>query len=166
MPAQQPGRSTQNYQTPACFIQAVTRRLDIDVFTVDLAADVHNTQAPVWVDEQTNALSLAACMWAAHIGVGWGWLNPPYARIAPWAARGLHTGQAGGKLAFLVPASVGSNWFRDCIHGQPGVSTLFLNGRIPFIPDKPTWLYPKDCMLVLFQGTAEPYKSDVWTWRS
>ena len=71
-----------------------------------------------------------------------------------------------------MPASVWSNWYRDFIHEQHGVQTLFLNGRLCFIKDwqhtinpedwallyEVTALYPKDCICVLF-GTAQPLPS-------
>lgn len=65
-------------------------------------------------------------------------------------------------MAFLVPAGVGANWYRDFIHRRALV--LALNGRLAFMPDKPTWLYPKDCILCLFGPTVTP-DFDVWSWR-
>src|ERR1035437_1576328 len=169
MPRQRPYRSKQDYTTPQVFIDAVKMWLDIRTFAFDFAADKTNTKAVRYWTEQDDSLSIPATEWARHCGQGWGWLNPPYANIGPWAARCLETASLGGHIAFLVPASVGSNWYRDYIHDQLGVTVLFLNGRIPFIPNKPNWLYPKDCMLVLF-GTGQPlernFESDVWAWRS
>jgi hypothetical protein len=63
------------------------------------------------------------------------------------------------KIALLVPASVGSNWYRDYVDRYAYV--LFLNGRIDFIPGEP---YPKDCMLVLYGYSNKP-GNRVWTWR-
>lgn len=77
----------------------------------------------------------------------------------------------GADIAFLVPAAVGSNWFRDYIWGEPGVTVLYLNGRPSFDGKNP---YPKDCMLVLFHGSIYKthsrygnlsFQSDVWTWK-
>jgi phage N-6-adenine-methyltransferase len=165
MPAQKPHRSKQDYSTPDEFISAVQTYLGIDKFCYDFAADRHNKKATEWFDELANALTIP--FWDDYLnatGWGWGWLNPPYTNIGPWAARCLETSLAGGKIAFLVPASVGSNWYRDYIHDQFGVKVLFLNGRIGFMPDNPKWLYPKDCALVLF-GTGTPFAVDVWTWK-
>ena len=164
MPTQKPGKSCQTYATPAVFIDAVKRLLKIRSFAFDFAADSTNTQAIRYWSVKDDSLSIPASEWAQHCGQGWGWLNPPFAQIEPWVAKCLDVASLGGHIAFLVPASVGSNWYRDYIHDQDGVRVLFLNGRIPFMPDKPKWLYPKDCELVLF-GTGEPFQSDVWTWR-
>lgn len=162
-PEQKPGRSKQNYATPAIFIDAVKAKLGIDGFAFDFAADEFNTKAQRWWNEQVDSLSRTPEEWVAELGGRWGWLNPPYANIGPWAKRCNEVALLGGKVAFLVPAGVGANWYRDHVH-RAHARTLFLNGRIPFMPDKPTWLYPKDCILSLyslgFQG------NDVWTWRN
>lgn len=161
-PKQKPGVSKQDYATPAVFLDAVKARLGITEFVIDLAASAENTKAHVWFDEQRDALSVPR--WEFFIQDGWAWLNPPFAQIAPWARKCAETvARSDAKIAFLVPAAVGSNWYRDYMDGQHA-HVLFLNGRIPFMPDKPKWLYPKDCILVLYglgyQG------SSVWTWRS
>lgn len=155
MPKQKPGRSKQNYATPPEFINAVKRRLGVRNFGWDFAADDTNTKAASFWSLSDNALrqDWTSCL----LDHEWGWLNPPFANIGPWVVKCL---TAGRQIAFLVPASVGSNWFRDFIHQQYGVEVLFLNGRICF---NGVAGYPKDCMLVLF-GTNKSYRSDVWTW--
>lgn len=57
-PAQQPGRSKQNYATPENFIVAVKARLGIDRFVHDFAADATNKKAATFFDEATDALSV------------------------------------------------------------------------------------------------------------
>ncbi len=161
-PEQKPGRSKQDYATPQIFIDAVKHRLGITSFVFDFAADATNAKAARWWGEETNSLGMNAEEWAYEIGDGWGWLNPPFSRIGPWAKRCSEVAaDTNGKIAFLVPAAVGSNWYRDYVH-KAHARVLFLNGRIPFMPDKPTWLYPKDCILVLY-GLGYS-GSDVWTW--
>lgn len=161
VPQQKPGRSQQDYSTPECFLLPVQRYLGLSQgFAYDFAADLDNSVAEYFCDQATNALALPH--WEDHIVGGWGWLNPPFADIAPWAKRCAETGQSGGHLAFLVPASVGSNWFRDYVHGQALV--LFLNGRIPFIPEQPSWGYPKDLVLALYGPAFDPGYA-VWDWR-
>jgi hypothetical protein len=63
----------------------------------------------------------------------------------------------------LVPAAIGSNWFRDHVDGRALV--LALNGRLAFIEGKPDDLYPKDCILALYSPfVASGF--EVWSWRS
>lgn len=153
MPVQKPGLSKQDYETPPEFIAAVKNRLGISEFRIDLAADPFNTKAPEWIGEETNSLE---CNWTYL--AGWAWLNPPYGNIAPWAKK---CSESGIKIAFLVPAAVGSNWFRDYVDGKALV--LLLNGRLSFDGIAP---YPKDCILCLYG--AELYGEsgyEVWDWR-
>lgn len=174
MPAQKPGRSKQDYETPRNFLSAIKKRLGIKAFEFDFACSRENRKARRGWTEHDDSLSKADWEWQHEVDLGWGWLNPPYSDIGPWAKKAL---DCGAKIAFLVPASVGSNWYRDYIHNQFGVQTLFLNGRLCFIEDWATTinpktgfyytsepLYPKDCICVLF-GTDEPYRADVWSWK-
>lgn len=165
VPQQKPGKSKQDYRTPADFIAAVKRRLGIAEFAIDLAAHAGNTQAKSWFgpgsDSYTDAFK--APSWARYCRHGWGWLNPEFANIDPWARRCAATADEGGSVAFLVPAGVGANWYRDHVDGKALV--LALNGRLAFIPDQPDWLYPKDCILALYSPLV-PAGFEIWSWRS
>jgi phage N-6-adenine-methyltransferase len=162
VPVQRPYRSKQDYATPAAFIQAAQRRLGIKAFSFDFAADATNAKAPHWWSETDDSLSKSGDDWARACNHGWGWLNPPFSVIGPWAELSKHCRYGGGSIALLVPAAVGSNWFRDFVDDHALV--LMLNGRLAFMPDKPTWLYPKDCILCLFSPHIEP-GYEVWNWR-
>ncbi len=160
MPQQKPGESKQDYQTPKAFIKAAEGLLGISRFMCDLAAEEHNTISPSFISPEMDSLS-EQWDWEVFTKDGWGWLNPPYSKIGPWAEKCHLSAQKGAKVALLVPASVGANWYRDFIHNK--AYTLFLNGRLAFMPDQPNWLYPKDLILVLFNGWA--VGSNVWDWK-
>lgn len=159
------GNSAQTFATPAIFIAAVLTKLEIPEFMFDYAASAENTVALCYWDQATDALQQTNEDWLFAVQqpyrTGWGWLNPPFAAIEPWAAQMAALKTAGGQGAFLVPAAVGSNWWRDYVHGIARV--LLLNGRIPFDPEKPHWGYPKDCALCLYDSQQEP-GYEVWTW--
>lgn len=160
MPKQKPGKSKQNYRTPKEFLNAALRYVQATSWTFDFASDRSNHVASAYWTEKTDSLSKQSKEWAAHIGVGWGWLNPPYADIEPWVIKCALLNNRHRKIAFLVPASVGSNWYRDYIDQEPGVEVLFCSPRISFDGKAP---YPKDCMLVLFHGDNRPFTTKVWT---
>ncbi len=164
MPAQRPGRSKQDYATPADFIAAVKKRLGIREFTFDFAADRANAKAKWFWTIQDDSLSRTPVEWAEHATHGWGWLNSPYDHIDRWARCAAEGAAFGGSIACLWPASVGSNWFRDWV--WPYAEVLALNGRLAFMPDKPAWLYPKDCMLCLYGPDVKAGAFDVWDWRA
>lgn len=156
MPAQKPGKSKQDYATPPEFIAAVKHRLRIEAFVVDLAASAENTKSANYFTKEDDALSGDWEGAADHYGGGWMWLNPPFADIAPWAKKCKESLPT--RIALLVPAAVGSNWWRDYVDGKAHV--LLLNGRISFDGVGP---YPKDCALCLYTAFAQGY--EVWDWR-
>lgn len=163
MPPQKPGLSRQDYATPPEFMSAVMKKFDISKFTYDLAASVENAKAENFFCEEEDSLSQDWRKLKGNL-----WLNPPYADIAPWAMKCSASREAlhSRRIFFLVPASVGSNWFLESIHkpiasGEWGVKVYFLNGRISFDGKAP---YPKDCMLVVFDGASKS-GYDVWSWK-
>jgi phage N-6-adenine-methyltransferase len=146
------GSSEQNYETPAEFIRAVERRFG--PLKVDLAATAVNTKAPKYITPEQDSLLVP---WPSS---GLLWLNPPFSNITPWAKKCVENStifHPTSKILLLVPASVGSNWFRDYVHKKALV--LFLNGRISFDGKNP---YPKDCILVVYRYRPE---YQIWTWR-
>lgn len=156
MSAQRPHRSKQDYATPQVFIEQAKWKIGIPSFHIDFAASAENTKAEIWISEAEDALSVD-WDWSRLLDDQWGWLNPPFANIEPWARKCRETKDAGGHIAFLTPASVGSNWFRDHVHGHALV--LALNGRLSFDGIAP---YPKDLVLSLY-GIKPGF--DVWNWR-
>lgn len=156
VPKQKPGLSKQDYRTPPDFLESVKRRLRIEEFTFDLAADAGNTVADDFYTEADDAIIQD---WSRD---GWNWLNPPFADLEPWVAKASKEGLNGAYVAMLVPASVGANWWREWV--EPNSYVVYLNGRLAFIPDKPKWLYPKDLALLLY--TPWPMTGhEIWHWK-
>lgn len=144
-------RSKQDYATPPEFIVAVEKRFGPLEF--DIAASPENRKAERYWTEADNALDQD---WN---NLGLAWLNPPFANIAAWAESckaALSTNQQ--RTLLLVPASVGSNWFRDHVHRHALV--LGVNGRLSFDGKDP---YPKDLILCCY-GFGVGF--DVWDWRA
>ena len=120
----------------------------------DLAASPGNAKAPKYFTEADNSLAQDWTKCAGRL-----WLNPPFDRIGPWAEK-CAANCPDRLIFFLVPAAVGSNWFRDYVADIARVH--FLNGRVPFDPLHPKWGYPKDCMLCIY-GQKPGY--DIWSWK-
>ena len=160
MPKQKPGKSETIVRTPPEFLQAVKRFLGIKYFAIDLAALPNNSVGLGHYTPKDDALSK---VWSKYVKVDWCWLNPPYDNIRPWAKKCAEESKKGVRIAFLIPASVGSNWWRDYVHEKARV--YFLNGRLTFLYADGTrhkGPYPKDLALVLY-GDEPGY--DVWNWR-
>lgn len=156
-PAQKPGRSKQDYETPDEFIYAVLQRYRIGSFDIDLAASAANAKASVYYTAEDNALVQP---W--KVGTGWNWLNPEFTNIRPWVAYAYQQMvRYGAQTLMLVPASVGCNWFRDYVDHKSFCH--YLNNRITFV-GAPN-VYPKDCMLIEYSPYADiAARYDVWDW--
>lgn len=158
MPRQRRHVSRQDYGTPPEFVAAVERYLGTIVF--DLAASESNAVARPYYTEAEDAL---AQDWSVFRGLLW--CNPPYSKIAPWAAKCSETIRAARPLAsgalliaLLTPASVGSAWFAQHVHRRALV--LALRPRLTFVGHAHP--YPKDCILSIY---GLPAGFDVWRWQ-
>lgn len=160
MPEQKPHKSEQVVVTPDTFMDAVKKRLDLgdEGFMRDLAANADNTKADWFYTEEDDALK---CQWTFNMEYhGWNWCNPPYSDLGPWVEKAWAESRKGAKIAMLIPASVGSNYWAKWVDGKAYVT--FLNGRITFVGHKGP--YPKDLVLLLYT----PYLnggSCVWRWK-
>jgi DNA (cytosine-5)-methyltransferase 1 len=90
----------------------------------------------------------------------WLYLNPPYKNIEPWAGKCKEESKKGAKIIMLVPASVGSNWFREHVFGQALV--FFLSPRLKFVGHNTP--YPKDLMCCVF-SPAQNSNVFCWNWK-
>ena len=89
MPAQKPGLSRQDYETPVVFLDAVMQRFDVKAFTADLAASPSNAKAVRFFTEESDSLkqdwtTLHEVPSKPVINL---WLNPPFGHIEPWAKK-------------------------------------------------------------------------------
>lgn len=153
---ERPGRGKQDYGTPPELLEAVKHGLGITNFYRDLAASHENAVCERYFTESVNALIQS---WETPPGQ-WNWLNPPFGRMSPWVTKACGEAQD-SNIVMLVPAAVGSNWWRDWVHKRCMV--WFLNGRLTFVGE--TQPYKKDCALLLY-GPKVPYTGyGVWDWK-
>lgn len=154
-PPQKPGKSETIVRTPPEFLTAVKRFLGIKKFAIDLAASLDNAVAKLLFTKEDDSLSRH---WYEVIDTGqWGWLNPPYDNIGPWAKKCWEESRGGVHVAFLVPYAPGTKWWRNYVHDKARVYCVW--GRLKFldkdgnpITDKKgrPASYPKDLALVLY----------------
>lgn len=155
-PAQRPGESKQDYETPWELIRAVEVLLG-RAFDVDLAARADNAKAPRFVTPEENTFKVE---WSMAYAGCLAWLNPEFGDIGPYAERcSQHGGVNDLQIVMLTPASIGSNWYAEHVHEKALI--VGLRPRITFAgaPDP----YPKDLMLSLF-GFGQT-GIDVWEWK-
>ena len=158
-PRQKPGKSRQDFETPDEFIRAVEQRfgrLSCDLAANDdLGGPGANHKAPLWWGPGQDALVQDWTRLAGNL-----WLNPPFGQIPRWAAKCAASAGDGRRIIMLSPASIGTNWFADHVHGRALV--LALNPRITFVGESHP--YPKDLMITVW-GPKSWIGLDVWRWR-
>jgi phage N-6-adenine-methyltransferase len=159
MPKQKPGRSRQTYRTPPDLLRAVERDFGVREWAADLAATRRNSVSP-----------------HSYFGPGspWGrdsleqdwtsvegdcWCNPPFKNISPWSSKCRSSLERRGRIFLLVPASVGSNWYAEDVHGIAHV--VCLRPRVTFVGCKDP--YPKDLLLAVFSAIRGG--SSTWKWK-
>lgn len=159
------GSSRQDYGTPPEFLQAVRERFGRP--DVDLAATEENRAALFhlgpgsgiaedslaydWSELEDKPLAEGPQLW---------WLNPPFADISPWAARCASVRHRRAWTLLLVPASVGSEWYAEHVHGRALV--MFLRPRLTFVGCADP--YPRDLLLAAYGFGAQGF--ECWRWRT
>ncbi len=158
-PRQKPGKSKQDYGTPRDFLAAVRERFG--PIEADLAASPQNAVAENYYYDDKGGGSFRYS-WAKDHPRGNLWLNPPFGDIAPWAEKcKLESMRREGLILMLTPASIGSNWYADHVHGNALI--LGLSPRLTFVGTSDP--YPKDLMLSVFGQRVEVGLS-CWRWKS
>lgn len=150
--------SKQDYETPPEFVQAVEYRLAVK-FGIDLAGTEQNKKASLVITAEQDSLSVA---WN-DLKMGPGWLNPPFAKIGPWADKFVIESRLGFKGVMLTPASVDTIWHRDYVYGKARV--LFPYPRIQFVGAEDP--YPKPLMLSCYGFSPEFFNGEwyqPWCW--
>ncbi len=151
-PIQKPGKSRQDFGTPVEYLDAIAHRFGRIEF--DLAARADNTVAIDFHGPDTDSLRQD---WSLP-GVRVAFLNPPFENIRPWAAKCESVRMLPRWTIMLVPASMGSLWWRDHVLGKCQADGI---PRMQF--REATGLYPKDlaCLAYGFGVAGSGY----WDWR-
>jgi hypothetical protein len=139
-------------------LQAVTRKFDVS-FTHDMACTREDCVAPQGVHyPDQDAL---ACAWPVG---GVCYVNPPYAKASAFARVASESPHC--RTLMLVPASVGTAWFAEYVHGHALV--VFLRPRLTFLqPDGTPMLQGinRDLMLLAYGWQPGVYVCEDWrTW--
>lgn len=97
-------------------------------FTVDLAAHEVNAKHARYFSPADDALALS---WAGETG----WLNPPYGRGLPtWLTKARRSAIFERAIIVqLIPANVGSRWWRELVLGQSQDAGRLLSSA--FVPE-------------------------------
>lgn len=144
----------QDYETPPEFMVALEKRFGCKV-DFDLAANKQNAKAKNFFEDGVRDALLED--WTLP-PVKLAWLNPPFKRIDPWAAKLLECRHLPRFTVMLVPASIGSLWYPRNVQHH-----LYVEGvtRMTFVGE--TQPYPKDLMLCIAGYGMQGH--GFWDWK-
>lgn len=149
------GKSKQDFATPKDFRDAVVAKFGFPSF--DLAASATNYFASSdseYFGVEHNSLTKD---WSEFLGLLW--LNCPFGNIAPWANKCYQESKKGAHILFLIPASVGSNYWAEFVHDKSRV--YFLRPRLCFDGENG---FPKDIVLIEY-GPQVHFGYECWRWK-
>lgn len=165
MPAQKPHRSEQAVGTPRHFLDAVEGAFG--PLAIDLAAVCGNAVCVSYLgpdhprEDRRDSLLVP---WSLALGGcvapgSFAWLNPEFENIGKWASKCVHETRVWLNVLMLVPASVGSVWYREIVQPHADVYSV---GRMKFVGHD--HLYPKDLILCHFWRLGGN-KFKHWQWK-
>lgn len=147
-----PGWSRENVAlTPAFILEAVREAFGVQAFGTDPCTEPDNpTRAEVYYALPVNGMAQA---WEVEPI----WCNPPYGAAAlTWAIRCIELGQAGRRVALLVPATTETRTGQAVIGGAELVT--FIRGRPEFVatrrPDGKPFALLGGSMLATWNASA------------
>ena len=110
-------------------------------FVIDLCANKHNALCDRYIDEHVDIFSSAAfgvveeAKERAEVKTPYAWINPPYKRNGKtglFVARAVEIcNEVGLGLVALIPATVGSVWWRENV--TPAFDFWISLGRVRFV---------------------------------
>lgn len=145
-------RGEQSVGTPWEFIDnfIIPRYGPLDI---DLAATPENAKSQKYITKEQNFFEYEIPDPASPSK--YHWLNPPFSEISQFigsvVTRSIN-------CLVLVPAAVGSNWYRDLVQDLAS-EILFLNPRMKFEGHSDP--YPKDLMLVRYNWSYGDPKGQI-----
>ena len=146
-------RTKQDYGTPRSFISAAQKRFGRIAW--DLCATESNKVCESYFSPEQDSLQQD---WSVLDGVLW--LNPPYSDIRPWASKASTSIRQNNTILMLVPAMVGSQWFRFYVLKYAQI--YILSPRISFVGTNGT--DQRDYMLAVYRfGESEKFVQQ-WRW--
>lgn len=133
----------QDWGTPTAWFN----RLQVEFnFTLDVCATKDNAKLPRFWTPEDDALSKS---WACERC----WCNPPYGRALPtWSQKVAEEAIFAHIIAFLVPASTSTRWFRELKHLD--AKFCLLNGKVKFEAPGINWAAPFHSILVIIGDTT------------
>lgn len=141
----------QDWETPDYLFELLDQRWG---FTIDGAAESHNTKCERYIDPETNAFQ-------TELSGERVFCNPPYADMMPWVERFISWSKDNVVVA-LVQDKTDTVWFKTL--WENSVTVWFLHGRIQFKGTQTGNMHGA-CVFVLDSRLPGPPTVKIWDWK-
>lgn len=133
---------SEDWETPDTLFDVLDEEFH---FTIDLAANDHNTKVSVFYDKHQDALIKS---WK-----GICWLNPPYGRdLKKWVKKSyVESRKDGTTVVMLIPSRTNTVWWHN--YCMKAFEIKFIKGRPKFVGAKDG--LPQPLAIVVFRKTEE-----------
>jgi phage N-6-adenine-methyltransferase len=143
------------WSTPAALFDELHREFKFDI---DLCADDDNAKLPHYIRADRSMAS-------TWLGLGRGWLNPPYGKeIGAWLEKALWSAQRGAFIVALVPGRTNAPWWHDIV--MKAAEVRFIRSKVPFVDHngKNTGVPPYGSVIAVFGRTFRRQAFKSWSY--
>ena len=158
-PNSDPRQGVQNFRTPPDFLRACERKFGVTIgFDLACSGPIDCVAPQGFAYPETDALAVA---WPETGPTDCAFCNPPYAKASSFARVASESPHC--RTLMLVPASVGTAWFAEYVHGRALV--CFLRPRLTFLQPDGTPMpqgINRDLMLLGYGWAPGVYVCEDW----
>lgn len=147
--------ATAEWETPTDLFHQLHSEFN---FRIDCAATPGNNKLDAFYSLDPSGLGDGLkSSWNFHGRAAW--CNPPYGRaIAKWMQKGWEESQTGCAVVMLVPARVGTKWWKKWVT-QKAKEVRFIEGGVKFTNDQGVCeSAPFDSAIVIYRPQLGSYK--------
>lgn len=138
-----------DWETPTALYQILDDEFG---FELDVCASPENAKADQYLTPEHDGLT---CDWGDAVC----WMNPPYGReLSHWIEKAVTARYLGATVVCLVPARIGSRWFRLCCREADEIRLL--HSRLTFEGADQPAPFPS-CIVVLRARTGRLEPEDL-----
>lgn len=146
-----------NWETPPELFGVLNREFG---FTLDAAANAHNTKCRHYISVKEDALT---CSWGMNERI---WLNPPYGRkLSEWVIKARRESFNNNIVVMLIPARTDTSYWHHYV--AEAAEIRFLKGRLKFVGAEASAPFPSAIVVFNQVAISSPRRPRIkfWDWK-
>jgi phage N-6-adenine-methyltransferase len=149
-------KKSDEWETPSDLFDVLNKEFR---FNIDVCANEDNKKSLVWIDKETNGLTIGWRTYYEYAVLKLHnyipsekpicWMNPPYSQISLWVSKAAEEAKKGVTTVALLPARTCTKWFHNFIYNKNNVEIRFIKSSLKFGESKNSAPFPS--MIVIFR---------------